>query len=50
MSHKLAKDKGFKYVTLITACDNTPAQNLYNKLGYILHQTDGVKDFYYKKL
>jgi ribosomal protein S18 acetylase RimI-like enzyme len=50
MSHKIAKDKGFKYVTLITACDNIPAQNLYNKLGYVLHQTDGVKDFYYKKI
>ena len=48
--HQLAKDKGFEYVTLITACDNHPAQNLYKKLGYEKHQTDGIKDFYFKKL
>ena len=49
-SHEIAKNMGFDYVTLITSKDNEPAQNLYKKLGYDLHQTNGVKDFYYKKI
>ena len=49
-SHDIAKNMGFDYVTLITSRDNEPAQNLYKKLGYDLHQTNGVKDFYYKKI
>jgi ribosomal protein S18 acetylase RimI-like enzyme len=46
-SHEIAKKNGYKYVTLITNSDNVVAQNLYKKLGYLLHQTDGQKDFYY---
>ena len=49
-SHEIAKDNGFKYMTLITNCNNTAAQNLYQKLGYQKHQSDGKKDFYYKTL
>jgi ribosomal protein S18 acetylase RimI-like enzyme len=48
--HQISKDNGYKYVSLITDCDNTPAQNLYKKLGYKLYQTDGKKDFYFKEL
>ena len=48
--HEIAKNNGYKYVTLIADCDNTVAQNLYKKLGYELHQTDGKKDFYYIQL
>lgn len=48
--HKIADENGFKYVTLITNCDNEPAQNLYKKLGYILYMSDKEKDFFYKEL
>lgn len=48
--HQISKDNGYKYVSLITDCDNDPAQNLYKKLGYKLYQTDGKKDFYFKEL
>jgi ribosomal protein S18 acetylase RimI-like enzyme len=49
-SHDIAKNNGYVFVTLITSRDNNVAQNLYKKLGYKLHQTDGVKDFFYKQL
>ena len=48
--YEIAKNNGYKYLTLIADCDNTVAQNLYKKLGYKLHQTDGEKDFYYIEL
>lgn len=49
-SHNIAKDLGKKYILLITNCDNTIAQNLYKKHGYQLHQTDEMKDFYFKEI
>ena len=49
-SHDIAKKNGYTFVTLITSRDNKVAQNLYKKLGYKLHQTDGVKDFFYIEL
>lgn len=48
--HDIVQDLGFSYVLLITDCDNNVAQDMYKKLGYKIHQTDGIKDFYYKKL
>jgi ribosomal protein S18 acetylase RimI-like enzyme len=45
--HEIARDLGYKYVLLITNCDNDVAQNLYKGLGYEIHQTDGNKDFYF---
>ena len=48
--HQMAKENGFNYVTLITACENHPAQNLYKKYGYDLHRTDDTKDFYFYSL
>ena len=45
--HEIVKKNGYKYFVIIADCDNFVAQNLYKKLGYKLHQTDGVKDFYY---
>lgn len=48
--HQIAKEKGYKYCLLITDRSNDVAQNLYNKLGYQIHQTDGKKDFYFIEL
>ncbi len=48
--HEIAKNMGFDYITLITNRNNEPAQNLYKKLGYDIHQSNGIKDFYYKKI
>lgn len=48
--HRIAKESGVDYVTLITGRDNTVAQNLYKKHGYQLYQTDGIKDFFFRPL
>jgi ribosomal protein S18 acetylase RimI-like enzyme len=48
--HEIAENLGIKYVLLITNCDNNVAQNLYKKHNYKIHQTDGVKDFYFKEI
>ena len=48
--HRIAKDSGVDYITLITNRDNTVAQNLYKKHGYQLYQTDGIKDFFFRPL
>jgi len=45
-----AKNMGMDYMTLITSCDNDVAQNLYKKHGYEVYISDGVKDFFYKKI
>ena len=45
-----AKNMGMDYITLITSCDNDVAQNLYKKHGYEVYISDGVKDFFYKKI
>ena len=47
---EVSKDMGYDYILLITSCDNHVAQNMYRGLGYQIHQTDGKKDFFYKKL
>ena len=48
--HQIARDLGYKYVLLITNCNNDVAQNLYKGLGYQIHQTDGNKDFYFVEI
>jgi ribosomal protein S18 acetylase RimI-like enzyme len=48
--YEISKDMGYNYILLITSCDNNVAQNMYRGLGYEVHQTDGRKDFFYKKL
>lgn len=47
---EISKSMGYDYILLITNCDNAIAQNMYRGLGYEIHQTDGNKDFFYKKL
>ena len=44
----MAKNNGFKYVTLITNKDNIPAQSLYNKLGFDTHVSDDSQIFYFR--
>jgi len=48
--HEMVKNLGFSYILLITDCNNHVAQDMYKKFGYNIHQTDGIKDFYYTKL
>jgi GNAT superfamily N-acetyltransferase len=48
--HNLGKDMGVDYITLITDCTNSVAQNLYRKHGYEVYKSDGVKDLFYKQL
>ena len=48
--YEIARNNGYDYLTLITDCDNVVAQNLYKKLGYKLHQSDGEKDFLFLEL
>lgn len=45
-----AKSNGKDYVTLITSISNNPAVKLYEKSGYDVFNTNGVKNFYYKKM
>ena len=47
---EISKNMGYDYILLITNRDNAIAQNMYRRLGYEIHQTDGQKDFFYKKL
>ena len=49
-SHNLGKGMGVNYITLITDCDNSVAQNLYRKHGYQVYKSDGTKDLFYKEL
>ena len=46
----MAKNNGFKYITLITNKDNIPAQELYNKLGFDTHISDDSQIFYFLPL
>jgi GNAT superfamily N-acetyltransferase len=48
--YNLGKDMGVDYITLITDCTNSVAQNLYRKHGYEVYKSDGVKDLFYKQL
>lgn len=48
--YNLGKEMGVNYITLITDCTNSVAQNLYRKHGYEVYKSDGVKDLFYKPL
>jgi ribosomal protein S18 acetylase RimI-like enzyme len=50
LAHDVSKQEGFNYCTLITHRENNTAQNLYKNLGYDLHYSDDVKDFYFLEL
>jgi len=48
--HEIAKARGYDYATSIVRIDNEASQGLNKKHGYNVHQTNGIKDFLYKKL
>lgn len=48
--HDIAKNRGFDYATSIVRIDNEASQGLNKKHGYKVHQTNGLKDFFYKNL
>jgi len=48
--HEIAKSRGFDYATSIVSLKNEASQELNKKHGYKVHQTNGFKDFFYKKL
>lgn len=46
----IAKQLGYNFITSIVDCDNIESQGLNKKLGYQIHQSNGEKDFLFKKL
>ena len=46
----LAKNNGYKYITLITNKSNIPAQSLYDKLEFDKHIMDDSQIFYFKEI